>query len=119
MSTTSHVGIAVGNTVTYIYVHFDGYLDGVGKTLLSDFNDEAAVAALIAEGDHSSIISGDVVSYKSRGEEAINRKCTLDKYKRVTGRDLHYGYLFINGKWKYFNQSNGRWMPLTEKVCKG
>lgn len=117
MSTNSHVGIAVGNTVTYIYVHFDGYLDGVGKALLENFNDEAKVRALIAEGDHSSI-SGEVESYISGGEEYSKRICSLSGYKRAYGRDMDYGYLFINGKWKYFDRSNGRWMPLTEKACK-
>lgn len=33
-----------------IYVHFDGYIDGVGKTLLTHYTDQAKIEALVSLG---------------------------------------------------------------------
>ena len=44
--------------VEAIYVHSDGYLDGVGKTLLEHYNDPMKAEALINLGDLSVIGNG-------------------------------------------------------------
>lgn len=38
-----------------IYVHHDGYRDGVGRTLIENYNDQKKAEALVALGDLSSL----------------------------------------------------------------
>jgi len=57
MSTRSNIGIEDPETgaVRAIYCHSDGYLEGVGKTLLEHWTDRAKIEALIALGSISSL----------------------------------------------------------------
>lgn len=56
MSTNSMVARKTDAGYECIYVHWDGYLEGVGQTLLDTFNTDEKVAELIALGDCSSIV---------------------------------------------------------------
>ena len=54
MSTRSLIGLmSPSGKVRYIYCHFDGYIEGVGKTLLQHWSNPNKVEALIALGDIS------------------------------------------------------------------
>lgn len=55
MSTRSLIGIyrEEEKMVEYIYCHFDGYLDGVGKKLEDHYQDQDKIERLIAGGDIS------------------------------------------------------------------
>lgn len=54
MSTRSRIGIEnIGGAVTSIYCHFDGYPDGVGRILQTEYQNRAKVEDLIALGDIS------------------------------------------------------------------
>ena len=54
MSTRSRIGRQNDNgTVTSIYCHFDGYVDGVGAMLAELYQDSAKVDALLALGNIS------------------------------------------------------------------
>ena len=55
MSTRSNIGYMENGKLTYIYCHFDGYLDGVGYTLLDNYNTLEQVKELVAMGDASSV----------------------------------------------------------------
>lgn len=46
-----------------IYHHWDGYPDGVGETLLTEFNDYDSILNLMLMGDMSSIVGNSVCSY--------------------------------------------------------
>jgi hypothetical protein len=67
--------------VRAVYVHWDGYLAGVGAGL-QDYDTQAAVEALISHGDRSSLDEG---YYKDRGETGVdpNGLCYL---RGVPGR---------------------------------
>ena len=119
MSTRSKIGISnpEDGTVFGIYCHFDGYPDGVGKTLKRHYKSEAKVRELIALGDLSSL-------GKEIGEKHdINNLDNVTTMCRAYGRDRgepdtearayanlqafldadlgqEYTYLFRNGKWE-------------------
>jgi hypothetical protein len=54
MGTRSRIGVMHGDKVKSIYCHWDGYLDGVGNTLLKHY-DSAKANNLVALGDMSSL----------------------------------------------------------------
>lgn len=54
MGTRSRVGVMHGDKCKSIYVHWDGYLSGVGKTLFEHY-DSAKANHLVALGDVSSL----------------------------------------------------------------
>lgn len=52
MSTRSNIAILnEDNSITSIYCHFDGYIDGVGKLLYDHYNTRDKVIKLIENGD--------------------------------------------------------------------
>lgn len=122
MATRSYVGIAEKDDqgkdyVDYIYCHWDGYLTGVGKTLLEHYDSYILARSLINLGDVSCIgsllpidgvvaSSSDVtVSYASIGEENTEYKtCFLEDVNTPSEVLMKEGilYLFVNGEWNYF-----------------
>lgn len=64
MGTRSFVGMMDGGTCTAVYVHCDGYLEGVGAELRK-YNTHPLVSALIQGGDRFSLTDG---LYADRGE---------------------------------------------------
>jgi hypothetical protein len=75
MSTRSRIAIEnQDGTVDSIYCHFDGYLEGVGKTLFNHY-DQEKLEKLLELGDISSL-----------GESTIDTVA----YCRDRGEDLHF-----------------------------
>jgi hypothetical protein len=65
MSTNSHIGIInLDGTVETIYCHFDGYIDGVGKTLFHYYYTENKVRELLTLGSLSSL--GSLIGEKHK-----------------------------------------------------
>lgn len=95
-------------TITYVYCHFDGYIDGgVGETLYTIYNTPEAIDAFLALGDLSTLRdtldSGATVAYhRDRGEdwETVAPK-TADSYPEYLSVNMwtDYKYLFSGGKW--------------------
>jgi len=54
MGTRSRIGVMHGDTIKSVYVHWDGYLSGVGATLLAHY-DSARANHLVALGNISSL----------------------------------------------------------------
>ena len=107
MGTRSMVGVMVGNKVRAVYVHWDGYLDGVGAGL-QDYTTQEAVEELISHGDRSSLEEG---YYKDRGETGVEptEYATFDEfYEAVEGCGGEYYYVFKDGVW-YCGDTYGRW----------
>lgn len=108
MSTRSHIGIKDSRGITGVYCHFDGYPEGVGKTLLKNYDTEDKVKALIAEGDMSSL-GATIEECDFYKEEPDTEPYTIpdcedvrEKYYQA-GRWMDYSYLFENGEW-YFTR---------------
>ena len=107
MGTRSMVGVMVGNKVRAVYVHWDGYLDGVGAGL-QDYTTQAEVEELISHGDRSSLDEG---YYKDRGETGVepSEYATFDEfYDAVEGCGGEYYYVFKDGTW-YCGDTYGKY----------
>jgi hypothetical protein len=121
-STRSFVGIEDNSgKIKYIYVHYDGYLKGLGKTLLDHYADEKKIKKMISLGDASSIgkelepekgqehtfnnpIKGVSVFYKrDRGEKGVDASgsSSRDTFRRA-GQDIDYLYLYIQKEKEWY-----------------
>lgn len=97
MSTRSFVGVMQGNKCLAVYVHNDGYLDGVGAALQS-YTTQAEVEELIAGGDMSTLED----YYSERGERGTDPKqfkSFKEFYKYVSTSWADYYYIFKDGVW--------------------
>ena len=136
MGTRSAIGVVTGDgSIRAVYCHYDGYLDGVGKTLLENYNDFESIMDLVGFGDMSSLgtsigekhdfnrinvsaeeterTKGWCMFYnRDRGESDVsfgtfqNEDAFLDHY---IGCGCEYLYLFkseIDEAWYY---NTGRW----------
>ena len=98
MGTRSLVGVMVGDKCRAVYVHWDGYLEGVGAEL-QNYTTQEEVEELIADGDRSTLDSG---FYKDRGETGVGPK-TYDTFEKfldaADGCGAEYYYIFKDGVW--------------------
>jgi hypothetical protein len=133
MATRSDIIVQISPTYfKRVYCHWDGYLEGVGKTLLDHYNSQERAEALLDEGAISSLdarcdkpyghsfsspIPGYTVYYgRDRGDKEWDAK----RYQSLNDAldDLNeYTYVFRDGQWFYSN-GNKNLRPLTEDVVK-
>lgn len=104
MSTRSNIGIEnPDGTITAIYCHFDGYVNGVGKTLYEYYNDIDKVKELIALGDISALgyTIDDTIAYHRDREEDFHQYHFEDiqDYSENAAFDIDYIYLYKDGEW--------------------
>lgn len=90
-------------TYRRIYVHWDGYLEGVGKTLREVFNTDAKVKELIDLGDCSSIAGAesldDIVAYhRDKDDDWNDVKPEITKMFEPSYSSF-YVYLWEDGEW--------------------
>ena len=142
MSTRSCIGFEHDDgRVTGVYCHWDGYIDGVGRTLQEHYSDRDNTSRLVAGGDISSLGAEigqqhdfnappeGVTNYygRDRGETGVearhfgNRDQFVQNYCRV---GTEYAYLLTKeGQWlvrsrepQFFGDSDGspmnEWQPL-------
>ena len=116
MSTRSNISVKVGNEYRTVYCHFDGYLSGVGETLLNHYNSQELAEELVKEGDMSCLdkecscpeghsfnnkIDGYTVYYgRDRGETEMEYSVS----EEIPLRSQEYLYLFEDGKWFVFSE---------------
>lgn len=111
MGTRSGISIInLDDSIESIYCHYDGYLLGVGATLLKSYSTIASVRALIALGGISylseTISETSGRAYTTRGEELEIRKYPCLHAMPVINweeSDQEYQYFFqeSTGKWLY------------------
>ena len=123
MSTRSNIAKVNDNgTVSVIYCHYDGYVNGVGKILAEHYTDEAKVDELIELGDLS--ILGKEIGEKHDFDATINPNWTkaygrdrgeadvyaavytsVDEYIHDVDSDdaIEYVYVFGNGEWTVYS----------------
>lgn len=99
MATRSNIAVQQEDgSFSYIYVHWDGYPEGVGQTLLDHYTDVAKARELMALGDLS--ILGDEIgekhdfdephhewAVKVKTPEALARAALVDTWCLAYGRD--------------------------------
>ena len=101
MATRSTIAIKNSdNTISLIYSHWDGYLEGVGKILKEHYSDENKIRQLLKEGDISSLdetISTTIFYARDRDETGVSAKVLKDL--KDSNYVQNYNYLWENGKW--------------------
>lgn len=113
MGTRSFVGVMVGDKCRTVYVHWDGYLEGVGAEL-QGYTTQAEVEELISHGDRSSLDDG---YYKDRGETGVAPTDyeSFDKfYDAAHDSWAEYYYVFKDGVW-YCGDTYGN-SPISKKL---
>lgn len=127
MSTRSLIGLKENGKFRYIYCHFDGYPEGVGKTLKAYYQDIHKIKQLLKLGDLS-ILGKDIgekqdfndkstknddwcLAYGRDRQEAqkdvkakFTRKHPLILFKNNSW--IAYIYVFENGSWSYYHSSD-------------
>lgn len=103
MATRSRIGVEQSDgTIRSIYCHFDGYLDGVGQTLLDHYSDSEKLNQLLDLGDLSSLgpqLDGKTVAYaRDRGETDVDAQ-TSGSFEEFLKLREEYTYLFSDGRW--------------------
>ena len=98
MSTRSFIGIEnLDGSVTGVYCHYDGYLEGVGATLKAHYTTVRQVLDLVSLGSLSSL-SEDVdvtqAFHRDRGEELDIATYTKPSDIRFDHGNYEYVYLF-------------------------
>ena len=116
MATRSNIEIEnKDGTVSAIYCHFDGYIDGVGEILYKNYNTREKLEQLIALGDISSLgktLEETVAYHRDRGErleEPIQHKTVLLYFEsEIGGGGVEYSYCFtLEGQFlvQHFNSN--------------
>lgn len=140
MSTRSAIGLQLEDeSYKTIYCHNDGYLEGVGKTLVDNYKTKEDVEALLELGDISTLgeqpysdpelwdldkwASGywkttkGCCTYKGRGDKDVDALI----FKKLSDIAPNYGaeyiYIFKDGKWFYTTGST-KLKKLTENLNK-
>jgi hypothetical protein len=129
MSTNSRVAIQLKNKkIKSIYVHWDGYLSGVGQDLLDFYNTEEKVNELLELGNLSILGTsiGEKVDFngfdsrenkqclaygRDRGDEESEAKEHLD-----SENEQEYNYLFKNGVWLFRKWDKKIYKELTKEL---
>lgn len=111
MSTSSYIAkLNSDGSVTGVYCHFDGYPDGVGKTLLEHYTTTEQASALLQGGSISTLgddTSETIFYHRDRGEpldEPVTYDSVTHMLQNVTsdlGADYAYVYDSMGG-WKTF-----------------
>ena len=93
-----------------IYVHHDGYLEGVGKVLIKEYSTYDEALNLVLGGDASSIVDDycPYASFKYEDWETIKP----DMYDEIPPCEEEYQYMFNLGYWWYRTPSDMTWKDL-------
>lgn len=125
MATRSFIGkICADGTVSGIYCHYDGYIDGVGKMLRTHYTTSIGVEELLALGDISTLdrtTEATEAYHRDRGEApsaAIEYK-NLDEIVNSFGvydHGFEFFYVFTGEAdgWLTLERGKKRWLTEAE-----
>ena len=130
MSTRSRIGILNPDaTITSVYCHNDGYVEGVGTALTTHYTNEAKIRALIALGDLSSVgplvtppkgvkhrfddaACGVTVAYgRDRSEKDVSAR-TVKDFGEFIKEPEEYTYLWNGHEWLAWRGNTQLNMPV-------
>jgi len=113
MGTSCYIGakydkeVVGSDEIVGSYCHYDGYLSGVGMTLLENWNGDQAYA-LASHGYFSGIVEslkelGSPKDQHANSDSAEYFKTEGDFLERaVKNNGCEFAYLYIDGQWNYF-----------------
>ena len=119
MSTRSAIGyMRTDGTVRAVYCHWDGYLSGVGKTLIENY-DLIGVDDLLDLGNIS-VLADTVEATKfyerDRGEDPVEAREFKSEYEMVDWFSWsEYFYILNDDKW-YVSEHCAEFLPLDERL---
>lgn len=134
MSTRSSIAVQKADgKVEAVYCHFDGYLDGVGETLVLNFDSQELAEGLVSLGGLSTVAGAkdlnDVEAYaRDRGERFEDNApevfTDLADYRARVGTligDNGYRYIFTKGEWAVWGRGAGSdsFIKVEEALAKG
>lgn len=122
MATNSLIGIITeDNQFNYIYCHWDGYLDHVGKILLNFYNDKEKINELLLLGNLSSLgkkiekneLNDDSDDYcysfsRDKGDNILKnvaKKVSVERIKHLVDK-VDYVYVYEKEEWFFYHSSN-------------
>mgnify|MGYP006272631629 CR=1 FL=1 len=134
MATRSAIAIEQGGEIYACYCHWDGYVEGVGETLLTHYQEAQKVLDLVHGGDISSL--GPVIGKKhdfdqadpntettyysrDRGETGVGFKVFFDResfVKHYEGVGCEYFYFMDEDENWYVKKYNSGFTPLDYAV---
>ena len=124
MSTRAIVGIEhykdEGPPITAVYVHFDGYFEGLGRELAENWPSRADAERLVGMGDLRSVLDGKAEAFED-GDPAVTVRAYSGVNKLAHDVGAEYAYIHGNtGVWRCARYSvNDRcpvFGPLSEDV---
>lgn len=121
MSTNASVHVkGTDGKIRSIYIHWDGYVSGVGHTLRDHYNTQDAADDLIHMGDCSSLtetLEDSTFYHRDRNEDwdDVQPGVADDLETSLDRNDQSYNYYFENGEWFYADSGEGL-LPLTKEV---
>jgi hypothetical protein len=108
MATRSAIGVLdkEKNIIKVIYCRWDGYLEGVGKTLKENYNNYEIVSKLIEKGDIPFLANNleelDPYDDVEAGQLKYKIFNSIDDYTDfLIDSPLDFGYLYKDDKWFY------------------
>lgn len=139
MSTRSRIGYTMkNNKIRSIYCHYDGYPEGVGKTLLQYYNSWSKIKPLIDLGDISSLgltigkkhdfdnekLRNKMTTFygRDRGEKGTKARVdsSSESYVNINKDwDIEYFYLYENDEWLVLPAGTDNWKPLKKVLGMG
>ena len=86
MSTRSLIGYKdTDGSITYVYCHYDGYIDGVGEDVKA-YSDLESVKEMVAHGDRSTVTGP---YYKDRGDEGTEPNTVKSLLDYITTEEMY------------------------------
>ena len=116
MSTNAYICLEFDdNHIEYIYNHFDGYIEHLGKVLFNFFKTKYDVQKLLELGDASfieykfysleEILKNSEFYHRDRNEDWDEVKSKICN-SRNDIPNIDYTYLFSNGEWYISTKNN-------------
>lgn len=119
MSTRCRIGIKnADNSVSSIYCHHDGYVEGVGKTLDKYWNNKDEIIELIASGDISYLEEDlDKTGFYNDGSSP-KLSDTITEYLELDPVWIEYYYLYEDNKWFVSEGSRFSFISITDYLSR-
>jgi len=106
--------LADPNTIFSIYVHYDAYPEGVGKTLTTHFNSDEQASSLVMDGNDIRFIDDDgtVERFDKGGAKQIKgeepEELFSELYSYADSASADYVYVWLEDKWVALKMGKGR-----------
>jgi hypothetical protein len=117
MSTRSLISFYENGTIFTAYCHFDGYLSGVGETLVEHYDNLLCAKKLVLGGDMRAVESCAEDIYRYRDGFGPRVYSGTDMPAALYNYGQEYEYFFRNGAWFYREEGTQDWYNVAEELA--